>query len=111
MPPLPRPVSLIDDAARDLDEIYAHAHLQGQSGQADLLLDRIAEAIRRAAESPQSCPPPKELLNLGARDYRDATVDRYRLIFTVIDDAAFVVLITDGRRDLQSLLERRLLEA
>ena len=36
---------------------------------------------------------------------------RYRIIYRVLDKDVYVLLIFDGRRDMQSLLQRRLLDA
>jgi toxin ParE1/3/4 len=35
----------------------------------------------------------------------------YRIIYRVMEDKAYVLLIADGRRDMQRLLQRRLLQA
>jgi toxin ParE1/3/4 len=53
---------------------------------------------------------PKELLVLGIRDYREIVFKPYRMICQVINDKVHVMLIVDGRRDMQALLLRRLLE-
>jgi toxin ParE1/3/4 len=49
------------------------------------------------------------LLALGIREYRQAFFKPYRLIYRVIGKRVFIYLIADGRRDMQSLLSRRLL--
>ena len=53
---------------------------------------------------------PKELLALGVREYREVFFKPYRIIYRVQDETVYVLLIADGRRDMQSLLQRRLLE-
>jgi len=63
------------------------------------------------SESPERGTYPKELLALGIRDYREIFFKPYRVIYQVIGDKAHVLLIVDGRRDMQALLQRRLLEA
>jgi toxin ParE1/3/4 len=35
----------------------------------------------------------------------------HRIIYRVMDKKVYVLLIVDGRRDMQSLLQRRLLDA
>ena len=57
------------------------------------LMDRHVQRIPRLLDSP----------------IRDAFITRF--IYRTIDVKAYVLLIVDGRRDMQSLLERRLLEA
>jgi toxin ParE1/3/4 len=43
------------------------------------------------------------------RDFRQLGLAPYRIIYRVIAQEVFVLLIADGRRDMQGLLERRLL--
>jgi toxin ParE1/3/4 len=104
------PVALTDDAARDLDELYAHSHLHDEPGQADLLLDRIQTVFTSLSESDGVGSLPLELLALGIRDYREVLVDRYRVLYRSIGDRAYVLMIADSRRDIQLSLSRRLLE-
>ena len=104
------PVLLTDDAARDLDEIYARVRLQGSWAAAEATLDELAAAFAEAGSGHGERHPP-ELLALGIRDYREAGRGEYRLVYRSDGRAAYVLLIVDGRRDLGSLLERRLLEA
>ena len=53
----------------------------------------------------------KELLALGIREYREIFFKPYRMIYRVMDKNVYVLLIADGRRDMQTLLQRRLLGA
>jgi toxin ParE1/3/4 len=103
-------VAITDDAARDLDELYAHAHLHDPVGTADLLLDRMQDVFQSLAESPESDPHPRELRELGVRDYRVSVVKPYRIVYRVDGDEVNVLLIADTRRDIQLSLQRRLLE-
>ena len=54
---------------------------------------------------------PKEFLDLGIREYRGIFFKCYRIIYRVMDNTVYVLLITDGRRDIQPLLQRCLLRA
>jgi toxin ParE1/3/4 len=51
------------------------------------------------------------LLDLGIKDYRQVVFKPYRLIHRVMGRDVVVFVIADGRRDMQSLLTRRLLGA
>jgi toxin ParE1/3/4 len=51
------------------------------------------------------------LLALGIREYRQTFFRPYRLIYRVMDRRVYIYLIADGRRNMQSLLARRLLGA
>jgi toxin ParE1/3/4 len=50
-------------------------------------------------------------LVLGIREYRQIYFKPYRVIYRVMDKQVVIYLIADGRRDMQSLLTRRLLGA
>ncbi|MDE0103485.1 MAG: type II toxin-antitoxin system RelE/ParE family toxin [Bryobacterales bacterium] len=51
------------------------------------------------------------MLTIGIREYREVFVKPYRIIYRVTAETVYVLLIADGRRDMQSLLLRRLLQA
>jgi len=80
----------------------------GPLGKRDVPL--LCERGHCQSESPERGTYPKELLALGIRDYREIFFKPYRVIYQVIGDKAHVLLIVDGRRDRQALLQRRLLE-
>jgi toxin ParE1/3/4 len=63
------------------------------------------------SEFPERGAYPKELVSLGIREYREIFFKPYRIIYRVIDKNIYVLLIVDGRRDMQTLLQRRLLDA
>lgn len=54
---------------------------------------------------------PRELAELGIREYRQVFFKPYRIIYRVVADRVYIYLIADGRRNMQSLLSRRLLGA
>ncbi len=106
---MPFAVLLTSDAARDLDEIYNYIALHDAPQKADHVLEQIEKAFSRLAESPERGAYPKELLSLGIREYREVFFKPYRIIYRVMDKNVYVLLIVDGRRDMQLLLLRRML--
>ena len=46
---------------------------------------------------------------LGITDYREAHFKPYRIIYRVMGQQVIVYCVLDGRRDMQSLLLRRLM--
>lgn len=102
-------VLLTHDAARDLDEIYRYIAAYDAPQKADHVLEQIEKAFSRLSESPERGAYPKELLSLGIREYREVFFKPYRIIYRIMDDNVYVLLIVDGRRDMQFLLQRRLL--
>ena len=108
---MPFAVFLTADAVSDLEELYHYIALHDAPGKADQVLAKIEKTFRSLSESPERGAYPKELLTLGIRDYREIFFKPYRVIYRVMGDIVYVLLIVDGRRDMQALLQRRLLEA
>ncbi|MHB8143362.1 MAG: type II toxin-antitoxin system RelE/ParE family toxin [Thermoleophilia bacterium] len=104
-------VLLTNDAACDLDEIYDYIALYDAPQKVDYVLEQIEKAFSRLSESPERGTYPKELLSMGIREYREVFFKPYRIIYRVMNKNVYVLLIVDGRRNLQLLLQRRLLEA
>ena len=102
-------VLLTADAAGDLDEIVEWIAAHDAPAKAGHVLDRIEAAISGLSRFPARGSHPRELLALGIRDYRETLFKPYRIIYRVSGRRVFVYLIADGRRDLQTLLARRLL--
>lgn len=103
-------VLLTEDAARDLEEIYDYVAERDGLSRASHVLDRIEQLVESLAEFPERGAHPKELLSLGIHDYRQTSFKPYRVIYRVVGKRVYVYLIVDGRRDMQTLLARRLLE-
>ena len=108
---MPFAVFLTNDAARDLNELYDYIGGHDAPQEADYVLEQIENAFSRLSEFPERGAYPKELLALGIREYREVFFKSYRIIYRVVDKNVYVLMIADGRRDLQSLLQRRLLGA
>jgi toxin ParE1/3/4 len=106
---MPFAVFLTNDAARDLEELYDHIALHDAPQKADYVLERIEKTFSSLSAYPERGPFPKELLALGIREYREIFFKPYRIIYRVTDKNVYVLLIADGRRDMQMLLQRRLL--
>jgi toxin ParE1/3/4 len=104
-------VFLTDDAAHDLDEIYDYIALHDAPQKADYVLGQIERAFSRLSKFPERGAHPKELLTLGILEYREIFFKPYCIIYRVMDKIVYVLLIADGRRGMQTLLQRRLLEA
>ncbi|MBI4558398.1 MAG: type II toxin-antitoxin system RelE/ParE family toxin [Candidatus Hydrogenedentes bacterium] len=103
-------VLLTDDATRDLEEIYDYIARRDAIGTADHVLEQVQRAFASLCELPERGVYPKELLALGIREYREIFFKPYRIIYKVSNKMVYVLLIADGRRDMQALLQRRLLE-
>jgi toxin ParE1/3/4 len=108
---MPFGVFLTADAAQDLEELYQYIALHDAPGKAEYVLANIEKVFTGLSEFPDRGAHPKELLALGIRDYREIFFKPYRVIYRVLGNHVHVLLIADGRRDMQTLLQRRLLNA
>ena len=108
---MPFAVFLTNDAARDLDELYDYIAVNDAPRKAGYVLAQIGKAFSKLSEFPERGVYNKELQVIGIREYREIFFKPYRIIYRVMDKNGYVLLIVDGRRDMQALLLRRLLKA
>jgi len=108
---MPHEVRLTAGAERDLESIYDYIAEFDSKASANHVLDQLLKAAGGLATLPERGSRPRELLALGIREYRQVFFKPYRLIYRIIGQQVFIVLIADGRRDMQTLLARRLLGA
>lgn len=97
-------------AARDLEELYDYIAEHDSPRKAALVLDKIEASFNSLSVSPARGSYPKELIAIGIREYREVFFKPYRIIYQIIEKKVYVMLVTDGRRDMQTLLQRRLFE-
>ena len=102
-------VFLTDDALDDLQDIADYPSTTESADIASRIVGKIEEAYVRLAEFPNRGAIPHELSELGMRDFRQVFFKPYRIIYKVVEDSAVVYVIADGRRDMRTLLRRRLL--
>lgn len=102
-------VLLTRGAEQDLVSIHDYITEFGDDRNADRVLGRLVTVVATLAQFSERGNYPKELLALGIREYRQTTFKPYRVIYRVVGNQVFIVLIVDGRRDMQSVLARRLL--
>ncbi len=102
-------VRLTADAVRDLEEIVDWIARHDGPERAQHVLDRIRAAVDALKRLPERGAHPAELVALGIREYRETFFKPYRIVYHVDGARVFISLIADGRRDMQSLLARRLL--
>ena len=101
-------VLVTEDAQRDLEEIQGYISEHDDPDKAEHVLERLERAIESLATHPARGSFPKELVALGIREYRQTLFKPYRIIYRIVGRRVYIYLVTDGRRDLQALLARRL---
>ncbi len=76
---------------------------------ANYVLDALMGVVENLSRLPERGSYPKELVGLGIKEYRQTFFKPYRVIYRVADNKVIIYLIADGRRDIQTVLARRLL--
>lgn len=78
---------------------------------ANKVLDQLTVVVDGLAQFPERGSYPKGLVALGIKEYRQTSFKPYRVIYRIVGPQVVIYLIVDGRRDMQSVLARRLLGA
>jgi toxin ParE1/3/4 len=102
-------VLLTAGAEHDLEAIHDYIAEVESKPSANRVLDRLLKVTDSLSRFPERGSVPRELGALGIREYRQVFFKPYRLIYRVVGRDVVIVLIADGRREMLSLLERRLL--
>jgi len=104
-------VLLTKGAEQDLESIHDYISEFDCAANANYVLDELMEAVESLSKFPERGSYPKELVGLGIKEYRQTFFKPYRVIYRVAGSQVIIYLIADGRRDMQSVLARRLLGA
>jgi len=102
-------VIILPEARDDLFELYTYVARNDSVQKADTLLKALEEKCDSLHTAPERGNKVIELERVHAQGIREIHYKPYRTIFQVIDRKVFVHAILDGRRELQELLERRVL--
>ena len=102
-------VTITARAKQDLSALVRWIAQHDSPGAAEHVLDRVLSTCRTLALQPDRGTYPAELVALGIRRYRQVFFKPYRVVYRVDGDQVSVLLIADSRRNLKTLLERRLL--
>lgn len=102
-------VLLTEGAEQDLEAIHDYIAKFDCLANANYVLDQLMKVVGTLSRFPERGNYPKELAALGIKEYRQIAFKPYRVIYRVMERQVFIYLIVDGRRDMQSVLARRLL--
>lgn len=104
-------VLLTDGAEQDLEAIHDYISEFDCIANANIVFDALMKVAESLSRFPERGGYPKELVSLGIKEYRQTFFKPYRVIYRVTGSQGIIYLIADGRRDIQSVLARRLLGA
>ena len=101
------PVRILDPAQAELEDIASlYLSLAGASS-ARKITDKIYNALEQLTQFPLSGPPMRDL-ELRSLGYRFLVVEKYILIYRLIDNSVIVYHIFDGRSDYPTLFRSEL---
>ena len=104
-------VLLTEGAEQDLEAIHDYISEFDCVANANYVLDKLMDIVESLSKFPERGSYPKELVGLGIKEYRQTFFKPYRVIYRVTSSQVIIYLIADGRRDMQTVLARRLLGA
>ena len=102
-------VKVTPDALRDLEDIDDYIARNDSPAKAEAVTRRIEEAIASLEALPHRGSHPREAKVVGEDACREIFFKPYRIIYEVRGQNVTVLVISDGRRNMQELLNRRLL--
>ncbi|MDA3809520.1 MAG: type II toxin-antitoxin system RelE/ParE family toxin [Spirochaetaceae bacterium] len=102
-------VFITSDAELDILDLYDYISTSDSKESADYVYKNIKQNCVDLTDFPLKGHYPPELERIGITEYREIHFKSYRIIYQITVDKVFVHCVFDGRRDLQEILERRLL--
>jgi toxin ParE1/3/4 len=107
----PFEVQFTEDALEDLLNIHDYVATHDAPLKADQLLGKLQDAVRSLSRFPERGAATKELRDIGIREYREIYFKPYRIIYRINPGKVIIQLVVDGRRNMQVVLQQRLLRA
>ena len=104
-------VYLISDAEEDIFEIYHYILRHDSPEKADAVFNKLQEACSSLETMAMRGHVPPELDRISVREYREIHLKPYRIIYSIVAKQVFIHCVLDGRRDLDDLLQSRLLRS
>jgi toxin ParE1/3/4 len=97
------------DAEEDLFDIYRYVVLNDSIERADKLYTSIKKTCYKLKLYPHRGNIPSELFEIGVVEFRELRYKPYRIIYSIESTSVMVHCVLNGRRDIQSILQERLL--
>jgi toxin ParE1/3/4 len=101
-------IRITSPAEHDILDLFDYISTKDSAESAEYVLRELEELVLSLDTNPERGHYPKELLDHGLKSFREVIFEPYRIIYEVLNNEVVVHLCVDGRRDMQSLLTRRL---
>ena len=97
------------NAEDDVFDIYAYVAVNDSIERADKLLSALRRTCSKLKTLPHRGNVPPELFEIGVVEFREIRYKPYRILYSIDRSTVYVHCVLDGRRDLQTLLQERLM--
>ena len=101
-------VQIPSSAVNDIQEIVDYI-AEDNATIALEILDRLESRINSLKEYPERGRVVPELLNQNIMEYHEIIETPWRIIYKIIESNVFILTIVDGRRNVQDVLLRKLM--
>lgn len=102
-------VVFLHQAKLDLDDLKNYIIKNHSPKSWQECLAKIKNSINTLKTFPQAGKIPSELENINLSQYRQVVSGMNRIIYEIREDIVFIHLVCDSRKDMKSVLTRRLL--
>lgn len=102
-------VNIVSSAEEDLFEIYQYVFFNDSEEKTEKLYSKLCEKCLSLQEYPNRGRVPPELKFLEINDFLEINYKPYRIIYQIVEKVVFIHCVLDGRRDMQKLLQERLI--
>lgn len=106
---MPATVVLTAAAKRDVAETRRYIAVRDSAQAAVDVLIGLRAAVNSLKTLPERGHATPEMVQLGVQAYREIHSGPYRIIYEVRESTVFIHAVLDGRRDLDLILQERLL--
>ena len=104
-----RKVEYLPQAEEDIFEIYKYILFNDFREAADHIFEKLTENCLNLSNIADSGHCPRELETVNSDQFLERHFKPYRIIYEIEKSKVWIHCVLDGHRDLQDLLERRLL--
>ena len=102
-------VFIVAEAEEDLFELYQYVAENNSIDKAIELIEKLKYQCEKLLAFPNRGHALPELVRLGIYNFLEIHHKPYRIIYQIIEKNVYVHCILDSRRDLEELLQHRLL--
>lgn len=102
-------VIILPEAKADILGIYLYVAENDSPSRAEKLLHNLEKRFEALSHSPERGHLVPELQRIHVKVFREIHFKPYRILYQIVEHDVYIHAVLDGRRDLQELLELRLL--